>query len=63
MKRLDRYGCFNRAPFVEEYQTAHGEHIKTFSNPDCQFTLSELGRTDPRCAGCKHQGDAHGTNQ
>ncbi|MBK9348587.1 MAG: hypothetical protein IPN06_20355 [Burkholderiales bacterium] len=26
--------------------------------PDCQFTKTELGKVDARCAGCKHKADS-----
>ena len=26
---------------------------------DCQYTLTELGKVDARCDGCKHRKDAH----
>lgn len=49
-----RYGCFDRPPYPPAY--TNGPYwIPTFGQPDCQFTLSELGRRDPGCAGCKHQ--------
>ncbi len=55
------YGCHNRKPFVREYyMTKDGPRmfIKSFGNPDCQYTLDILGKVDPRCVGCKHKKDA-----
>ena len=39
----DKYGCHNRPP------------IKTFGNPQCQYTYTLAGQTDKRCDGCKHK--------
>lgn len=43
------YGCYNRAPLPAKWNA-----------PDqCQYTLSKLGMTDPRCVGCKLKKDHH----
>ena len=62
-----KYGCHNREPFAK-YQLSHGVDSQTgqiirteVANrmaPDCQYTKTELGKFDPRCAGCKHKADA-----
>lgn len=48
-----RYDCHNRKPFVPAYKATNGARwIQTFGKPDCQFTLSALGRHDKGCVGC-----------
>lgn len=56
------YGCKNRAPFVEGTEVQDGFYA---SGPrrkvivpfrmatDCQYSETELGQADKRCAGCK----------
>lgn len=52
------YGCFNRAPYapivVIRAATAAAPEVSYphVMAKDCQFTLSELGKADARCAGC-----------
>lgn len=69
----DRYGCFNRAPYAASYPGHDGQvitrasgetevipktvQIPSFGQKDCQFTLTNLGRTDARCAGCSWKKD------
>ena len=63
------YGCYDRAPFRPDFKAAD---TVTFQNgivaptvvtvpfrmaPDCQYTHTELGRSDPRCQGCKWRSD------
>ena len=64
-----RYGCHNRAPFREFYAVQDGWYLdgtrlnatrtpRMKTTPfvlarDCQYTLSDLGRQDPKCEGCK----------
>jgi len=65
MKSEHRNGCYNRKPFVAHYggwglSSKTGEpvqsRIPTVATPDCQYTKSALGQTDPNCAGCKWEG-------
>ena len=64
------YGCWNRAPLqpVVVVQTGwmmrspkditRSPRMTQVPDPmtkDCQYTLSDLGRTDPGCVGCKHK--------
>lgn len=63
-------GCFNRAPFAQRIRMQDGwAESESSRRPvmievlfamakDCQFTLSELGRTDGKCAGCKWKAPA-----
>lgn len=58
-------GCHNREPFKTEIVVQDGwiyggdvRMAKTKTSPcrmapDCQYTLTELGKADPQCAGCK----------
>ena len=58
------YGCHNRSAFVVKYPAPDGHwldgheftikaaSINVTGTKSCQFTLSELGRTDARCVGC-----------
>ena len=61
-----KYGCNNRAEYVDEYWVPDGHFVDdaynlitkanpvtTFGKPDCQYTLTELGKTDTRCNECK----------
>jgi hypothetical protein len=62
---MSQYGCFNRAPFRESmpvqagwYCDGHTRTPRMQPSPfrmarECQFTLTELGQTDPKCDGCK----------
>jgi hypothetical protein len=64
---MSRYGCYNRAPFRESMPVQNGwvnSPNATTRLPrmqpspfrmarECQFTLTELGQTDPKCDGCK----------
>jgi hypothetical protein len=51
-----KYGCYNRKPFHNYYHATGGEktipHVLT---TDCQYRLTELGKSDPKCTGCKHK--------
>jgi hypothetical protein len=64
---MSSYGCHNRAPFpallplpavqpigFEGYvvNSEAVQYVKNVFAKDCQFTLSGLGRTDPKCFGC-----------
>ena len=57
---MKRYGCHNRAPYpltvvVQERDDSRRQPEISYPHvmaKDCQFTLSELGRVDPRCDGC-----------
>ena len=64
---MTQYGCWNHPPFAA-YQLSHGVDSQTGQiirtevanrmTPDCQFTKTELGKVDARCAGCKHKADS-----
>ncbi len=61
------YGCFNRPEFKHVYPAQDGwwvdgttRHQRMVKVPfrmayDCQYTLSELGKNDAKCTGCKHK--------
>lgn len=65
---MSHYGCWNREPFTEllplpaHYTIeveghsinceAHQLHKNVFAK-DCQYTLTELSKTDQGCFGCK----------
>jgi len=63
------YGCHNRAPLKDKAVVQAGWHriihphtearvITTIPDPmtkDCQYTHSDLGHADARCAGCRHK--------
>lgn len=46
------YGCHNRAPYLTEVRTTHGETFPFRMAPDCQYTATEAGRVDPKCQAC-----------
>lgn len=46
------YGCHNRAPYLPEFETAHGEVVPFRMDPNCQYTKTRLGQADPKCQGC-----------
>lgn len=60
------YGCHNREPYKPSLVVQDGWFhrpgadtrlprmvVIPFRNrPDCVYTTSDLGRTDPRCSGC-----------
>lgn len=50
---LPPYRCHNREPFKPVVVTSHGEQFSFRMAYDCQYTMTELGQADPRCAGCK----------
>lgn len=43
------YGCFNRKPFVKEYQG-----IPFRMSPDCEYQKTDK-YADPGCVGCIHK--------
>jgi len=59
------YGCHNRRPFIKSYPAPDGywldghsytikaASVKVNGTKDCQYTLSDRGRTDRLCDGCK----------
>ena len=56
---MKRYGCHDRAPYapIVIVRPARGDDPE-ISYPhrmakDCQFTKTDLGRSDSRCDGCK----------
>ena len=66
---MRKYGCFDRAPFKETMPVQDGYYKhqdgwtvtpRIVKSPfkmakTCQFALTELGRVDPLCDGCKHK--------
>lgn len=64
---MSQYGCYNRPPFVDLYPAPDGHWtdgqvltikasaVKVSGSRDCQYTLSNLGRRDPKCDGCCHR--------
>jgi hypothetical protein len=60
-------GCHNREPLRDyvvvqdgwnndpttQTRSARMVMIKDPMTKDCQYTLSDLGKADPKCAGCK----------
>lgn len=56
------YGCYNRNPFAKTVTVQDGwrkvdgvRHMVRIENQmkkDCQYTHTELGKTDQGCAGC-----------
>ena len=63
---MNQYGCHNREPFHAFYHVQNG-HIQqdgrridktqpqsSFAHGSgCEYTKSELGRTDKKCVGCR----------
>lgn len=59
------YGCHNRPPFRGVYKAQDGYFAAGFERTDrmkatrhvmttdCQYTKTDLGKVDPKCAGCK----------
>jgi len=51
-----KYGCWGRAPFNNFYHATGSDkqipHVMTMA---CQYTKTELGKTDEKCTGCKHK--------
>ena len=65
MTAKPNYGCWNRKPYAAQQvlhgvSSATGEPVRTVvhnrMNPDCQYTKTELGKVDVRCAGCSWRG-------
>lgn len=64
-----KYGCHNRKAYKPKFfvqngwwldgltRTAKVEQSKFRMAPDCQYTKTDLGKTDDRCIGCKHKVD------
>lgn len=54
-----RYGCWGRPPFAPYYlptgapDTPHYRIPHVFTR-DCRYRLTELGKADAKCDGCKH---------
>ena len=63
---MRRYGCFNRADYLPSYPALDGwvkvwsgntvvarmKDIEFTASPGCNYTITGLGRVDPRCEGC-----------
>lgn len=61
------YGCHNRPEFRPTFPVQAGwymdgytrtprmESVRHVMSTDCQFTVSEAGRVDPKCDGCRHK--------
>lgn len=65
------YGCHNREPYKGSFVAQDGGiqfgspqwprieprfvRVQFRMSPNCQYTHTELGKADPRCAGCKHK--------
>lgn len=61
------YACHNRPPYRQHMKVADGhwddgvQRIQKLTsvpfrmNPDCQYTLTELGKVDARCGDCEHR--------
>lgn len=61
------YACKDREPYVQTvrmqggwiqggpYRVAEMKDVPFRMNPDCQYTLTELGKVDARCGDCKHR--------
>ena len=52
------YGCHNREPFRDRvyYPVRWGAYLDSREfrmATDCQYTLTELGKKDEKCEGCK----------
>lgn len=64
---MTQYGCHNRPPFKAAMIVQDGFYLDGYtSSPrlkssqfrmarDCQYTLTELGKVDPKCSNCKHK--------
>lgn len=70
------YGCHNRKPLkdqaiVQDGWERMGHHIqarRTVSvadhmSKDCRYTYTDLGKVDPKCAGCKHRAESAGAEK
>ena len=78
-KPQPHYGCHNRAPYVKEFSVDKGYLVDPSLTPeqaaakrtmipfrmapDCQYTLTGLGGTDLRCAGCKWASSGENVNK
>jgi hypothetical protein len=52
----NNYGCYNRKPFHAYYHaTGSDKQIPHVLTTECQYRKTELGKTDPKCNGCKHK--------
>ena len=61
------YACHNRKPFNPFHHAQDGYYANSASRlqklvdvphvmtTDCQYTKTDLGKTDPKCEGCKHK--------
>lgn len=64
------YGCHNRKPFTTHYQVGVRPVLvagvvkeipvlqANIGSKDCNYTHTALGKTDAKCAGCKHKVEA-----
>ena len=67
---MSHYGCHDRPPFATHYKVgvrpeiAGGVifetpvYIKNTGSTGCNYTHTALGKTDEKCDGCKHKGEA-----
>lgn len=59
------YGCHNRAPYLTSMPMQSGWYMDGYTRTprmvsmpfrmsmDCEYTLTDLGKVDPKCEGCK----------
>jgi len=55
---MNRYGCYDRLPFVDRttLRDHHGRVTATWPAvmaKDCRYTHTTLGQQDKKCQGCK----------
>ena len=56
----EKYGCHNRLPFKQYHLPTGAENFKKNRIPhvmttECQFTKTDLGKTDPKCNNCERK--------
>ncbi len=63
------HGCHDRAPFAEVVLAQKGwstdgrramVDVPFTMARDCRYVLSELGKADPQCSGCRWKGQSNG---
>lgn len=71
-RKVKVYGCHNRKPLAEKllvqdgwiwpYREPKVKAVPVLMTKQCQYTMTDLGKKDTRCIGCKHKGATVVTN-
>lgn len=55
-----KYGCHDRADYKPYHLPTGADNLRKYRiahvmTKDCQYTLTDLGKVDPKCDNCTHK--------